>query len=65
MAGVYSEKDEKPEYWFNLKTLRVEVGKKSPASFRVGPFKTRNEAQSALDTIANRSRIWLEEERSD
>jgi len=65
MAGVYSEKDENPEYWFNLKTLRVEVGKKSPASFRVGPFRTREDAQDALTTIANRNRVWREEEQSD
>jgi len=65
MAGVYSEKDENPEYWFNLKTLRVEVGKKSPASFRVGPFRTREDAQGALTTIASRNRVWREEEQSD
>jgi hypothetical protein len=62
MTSVYSEKDEKVEFWFNLKTLKVEVGLKSAAPFRVGPFDTRAEAEAALSTLRERSALWLAEQ---
>jgi hypothetical protein len=62
MSSVYSEKDEKPEFWFNLKTLKVEVGRKSAAPYRVGPFATEAEAKAALSTLKARSQEWSEEE---
>jgi hypothetical protein len=62
MTSVYSDKEDKPEFWFNLKTLRVEVGRKSAAPYRVGPFATELEAKAALLTIADRSTKWREEE---
>ena len=58
MASVYSEKDEKPQYWFNLRTLKVEVGLKSAASYRVGPFESEAEAKSALQILRERSEKW-------
>jgi hypothetical protein len=65
MASVYSEKDEKPRYWFNLRTLEVEVGLKSAAAYRVGPFDTEAEAKSALKILRERSQSWSEEEAAD
>ena len=62
MSSVYSEKDEKPEFWFNLKTLKVEVGLKSAAPYRVGPFATEAEAKAALSTLKSRSEEWSAEE---
>ena len=62
MSSVYSEKDEKPEFWFNLKTLKVEVGKKSAAPYRVGPFASESEAKEALSTVRARSVEWASEE---
>jgi len=62
MGSVYSEKDEKPEFWFNLKTLKVEVGRKSAAPYRVGPFATEAEARAALATLTARSQEWSAEE---
>jgi hypothetical protein len=62
MSSVYSEKDEKPEFWFNLKTLKVEVGKKSAAAYRVGPFQTESEAKAALSTLRARSVEWSSEQ---
>lgn len=50
------------EFWFNLKTNRVEFGRQVAASYRVGPFRTELEAQKALETLADRSREWQEEE---
>jgi hypothetical protein len=62
MSSVYSEKDEKPEFWFNLKTLKVEVGRKSAAPYRVGPFRTESEAKDALSTLSKRADDWRKEE---
>lgn len=62
MSSVYSEKEEKPEFWFNLKTLKVEVGRKSAAPDRVGPFATSEEAKAALTTLSQRSADWSAEE---
>lgn len=53
------------EYWYNLKTGRVEFGKQSAASYRVGPFESEQEAAKALEILASRSRDWAEEERED
>ena len=52
------------EFWFNLKTGQVEFGKLSPASFRVGPFKTESEAKNALETLAQRTEKWNEDEEN-
>ena len=58
--------DNETEYWFNSKTNQVEVGKQSIAIYRIGPFKTRTEAEQALAILAARSKAWLEEqERED
>jgi hypothetical protein len=62
MDSVYSNKEQKPEFWFNLKTLKVEVGRKSAAPYRVGPFDTEQEAKAALTTLAERSAKWGAEE---
>lgn len=62
MRSVYSKKDEKPEFWFNLKTLKVEVGLKSAAPYRVGPFASETEAKAALSTLNARSAEWSAEE---
>lgn len=62
MDSVYSNKEQKPEFWFNLKTLKVEVGRKSAAPYRVGPFDTEQEAKTALTTLAERSAKWGAEE---
>ena len=62
MSSVYSEKNEKPEFWFNLKTLKVEIGLKSAAPYRVGPFGSEAEAKSALLTLGERSAKWRAEE---
>jgi hypothetical protein len=62
MRSVYSKNEEKPEFWFNLKTLEVEVGKKSAASYRIGPFATETEARQALETVKRRNESWTEED---
>lgn len=49
-------------YWFNTRTGVVEEGRQSLAQYRLGPFETREEAQRALETVAERSRKWAEED---
>jgi hypothetical protein len=65
MESSYSEHEEKPEYWFNLKSLKVEVGRLSPSPNRVGPFATSQEAAEALQTIRFRSEAWRKAEAQD
>jgi hypothetical protein len=62
MRSVYSEKESKPEFWFNLKTLKVEVGRKTAAPYRVGPFESEVDARNALATIRERAETWREED---
>ena len=50
------------EFWFNLRTQKVEFGKLTPAAYRVGPFSSAEEAAKALETLAARSKKWDEEE---
>lgn len=56
---------ESTEYWFNLKTKEVEVGKQSAALFRVGPFATYEEAEKAETLLAERAARWREEEADE
>lgn len=65
MRSTYSEKDESPEYWFNTKTGLVEVGKQSAAIYRLGPFKTRVDAEKALEILRLRAQKWQEENDRD
>jgi acyl transferase domain-containing protein len=49
------------EFWFNLKTNRVEFGKLAAARYRIGPFATEDEAKDALKLVAERSKSWDDE----
>lgn len=62
MRSVYSENEEKPEFWFNLKTLKVEVGKKSAATYRIGPFDSAASALKALEKVRERNEEWREDD---
>lgn len=57
---------EKVEYWFNTESGKVEVGKQSLASNRLGPFDTAAEAAKAVEIIAERAaKIRAEDEADD
>ena len=62
MTRAYSEQDQKPQFWFNLKSGEVEVGPQSLSQDRIGPFKTFAEAERALLTVAERERERQREE---
>ncbi|MBP6685935.1 MAG: methionine aminopeptidase [Leucobacter sp.] len=57
--------DPEETYWFNSKTGEVEEGPQSLAVYRVGPFKTREEATRAPQILADRAREWNEEDEED
>ena len=50
------------QYWFNTKTMSVEVGKQALALYRIGPFETREEAENALEILRSRSKAWTDED---
>ncbi len=56
--------DPNETYWFNTRTGEVEVGPQSLSLDRVGPFKTPEEAAHANAILAERARLWREEEES-
>ncbi len=61
----YSEQDETPQYWFNERTGLVEVGPQSVASYRIGPFATRAEAEQALRVVADRAAAMRKQDDED
>ena len=52
-------------YYYNTKTGQVEQGKQSAATDRVGPFKTRAEAERAPETLQARADEWAAEEAAE
>jgi hypothetical protein len=57
--------DESPKYWFNTKTSQVELGYKSLALYRIGPFETHDEASRALEILAARAQKMREEDEAE
>lgn len=57
--------DETVEYWFNTQTGQVETGKQSLALYRLGPFRTLEDAKNAPTIIASRAAAWREEEEQE
>lgn len=52
------------QYWFNIQTRQVESDdEKSPGAELMGPYATREEAARALETAAERTEAWDEEDR--
>ena len=57
--------EHKTEYWFNTKTMSVEVGKQALALYRIGPFETREDAENAFEILKSRSKTWSEGDEQD
>lgn len=57
--------DVEPEkgFYFNIETGRVEHGLVSDWTKRMGPYRTREEAEHALETAARRTEAWDEADR--
>jgi len=55
---------EEPEFWFNVRTGQVEeTENKSQSKDLLGPYRTRSEAERALETARERTEKWDEEDR--
>ncbi|MCE1180021.1 MAG: methionine aminopeptidase [Micrococcales bacterium] len=51
-------------YWFNIETRQVEDDdNRSPGENVMGPYETREEAASALETARQKTEAWDEEDR--
>ena len=46
------------EYWFNINTHEVEEDRLSDWSQHIGPFKTREEAEHAIEKVRARNEAW-------
>jgi hypothetical protein len=57
--------EQKTEYWFNTKTMSVEVSKQALALYRIGPFETRADAENAFEILKSRSKTWSDEEEQE
>lgn len=53
------------QYWYNVKTHRVEEGAQSDWTQLLGPYTTREEAESALAKVQANNERWDEEEAAD
>jgi hypothetical protein len=53
------------DYWYNLRTGEVEVGKQSDWSELLGPYPTAEAAAQALETARARTQAWEDEERRE
>ncbi len=55
----------KKKFYFNTRTGKVEEGKRFSWVSRLGPYSSRQEAQNALDTAAERTEAWDEADRAE
>lgn len=53
------------EYYFNTETGEVEEGKPSAWTHRMGPYRTRAEAEHALETAHQRNAEWERQDTED
>jgi hypothetical protein len=55
---------EQPQFWFNLRTGRVETNNdRSQGKDLLGPYATAAEAEQALQSARERTRRWDDEDR--
>ena len=47
-----------PEYWYNVKTHEVEEDALSDWTQLIGPYKTREEAEHAMEKVHARNEAW-------
>ena len=57
--------DEKNQWYYNTVKQRAEYGKISPIEQRMGPYKTKEDAEHAWDIVVDRNAKWDENRRWD
>lgn len=55
--------DEKNQWYYNTVKQRAEYGKISPIEQRMGPYKSKEDAEHAWDIVVDRNAKWDEENR--
>jgi len=60
--GEHISNKDKPEFWFNTKTMQVETGKQVLALYRIGPFESKEAAAHAFEILKARSEAWDKED---
>jgi hypothetical protein len=53
------------QFWYNMRTGKVEQGPQSLSLDRVGPFATEAEAAHALEKLRENSAKWAEEDAQE
>ena len=53
------------EYWYNINTHEVEEDRLSDWSQLIGPYKTRKEAEHALEKVRARNEAWEKQDDDD
>jgi hypothetical protein len=57
--------DTEHQFWYNMRTGKVEQGLQSQSIDRVGPFETEVEASHALEKLRANSAKWAEEDAQE
>jgi hypothetical protein len=57
--------DTEHQFWYNMRTGKVEQGLQSASIDRVGPFTTYVEATHALEKLRANSAKWSEDDARD
>ncbi|WP_107503826.1 SPOR domain-containing protein [Arthrobacter sp. ERGS1:01] len=47
-----------PQFWYNVNTHQIEEDAQSGWRELIGPYDTREEAQTALDKVQERNQAW-------
>ena len=55
--------DNKKQWYFNTVKEQAELGMVSPIEQRMGPYKTKEDAEHAWDIVVDRNARWEEENR--
>lgn len=55
--------DNKKQWYFNAVKKQAELGMVSPIEQRMGPYKTKEDAEHAWDIVVDRNARWEEENR--
>ena len=55
--------DNKKQWYFNTVKKQAELGMVSPIEQRMGPYKTKEDAEHAWDIVVDRNARWEEENR--
>ncbi|MBT1175126.1 hypothetical protein JS530_06385 [Bifidobacterium sp. LC6] len=55
--------DNDKQWYFNMVKGRAELGPISPIEQRMGPYKTKEDAEHAWDIVADRNAKWEEQNR--